>query len=85
MKMHFIIALTSTIARPKYRRTTLVSFREQGEEQILSSLISQATGSCSSRKVMQYSTTDYSELIRAYSKKDTSRIAGKWWPSSVFN
>ena len=41
----------------------LVSFREQGEKQILS-FISQATR----RRVLQYSTTDYS---------------GKWWSNSV--
>ena len=32
--------------------------------------------------MVQYSTTDHSELIRVYSKKDTSRTAGKWWPTS---
>ena len=31
---------------------------------------------------IQYSTRDYSELIRIYSKKGTSRTAGKWWPNS---
>jgi len=40
----------------------LVSSREQGEKQI-PSIISQAT-----RRVVQYSTTDYS---------------GKWWPNSI--
>jgi len=41
----------------------LVSFREQGEEQI-PSIISYVTG----RRVVQYSTRDYS---------------GKWWPNSI--
>ena len=41
----------------------LVSFREQGEKQI-PSIISRATR----RRVVQYSTTDFS---------------GKWWPNSI--
>ena len=46
-KMDFSISLASTFARLKYRRTTVVSFGEQGEKQILSYIISQATR-CSS-------------------------------------
>jgi len=56
----------------------LVSFREQGEKQIPSK-ISQA----SRRRVVHYSTRDYSELTRVYSKKDTSCVTGKWWPNSI--
>ena len=56
----------------------LVSFREQGEKQ-MPSKISQA----SRRRVVQYSTRDYSELTRVYSKKDTSCVTGKWWPNSI--
>jgi hypothetical protein len=41
--------------------------------------ISQATR----RRAVQYSSWDHSELIRDYSKKDTSSITGKWWPNSV--
>jgi hypothetical protein len=63
MKIHFIISLTSTIARLKYRGTNVVSFREQGEKQILSSIISPAIGRFSSRRVIEYSTGDCSELI----------------------
>jgi hypothetical protein len=77
--------LTSTIARLKYRRTTVVTFREQGEKQTLSSIISQASGRCYSRRMVNYSTTDYSELTWVYSKKDTSCIPGKLWPNSALN
>jgi len=41
----------------KYHRTTVASFREQGEKQI-PSIISQATR----RRVLQYATRDYLEL-----------------------
>ena len=64
-------SLASTVAQLKYHRTTVVSFREQGEKQI-PSIISQATR----RKVVQYSTRDYS-------KKDTTCVTGKWWSSSI--
>jgi len=56
----------------------LDSFREQGEKQIHSK-ISQA----SRRRVVQYSTREYSELTWVYSKKDTSCVTGKWWPTSI--
>jgi len=49
--------LASTIAQLKYHRTTVVSYRKQGEKQI-SSISCQATR----RRVVQYSTRDYSEL-----------------------
>jgi len=55
----------------KYHQTTVVSFREQTEKQILS-IISRATR----RRVVQHSTTDFS-------KKDTSCVTGKWWPNSI--
>jgi hypothetical protein len=48
----------STIARLKYRRTTVVSFRAYGEKQT-PSIISQATR----RRVLQYSTREYSERV----------------------
>ena len=41
----------------------LVSFREQGEKQTPSSINSQATIRCSSRRAAQYCTGDCSELI----------------------
>jgi len=41
-------SLISTIARLKYHRITVVSFREQGKKQIPSSIIFQATRGCSS-------------------------------------
>ena len=66
--------LASTITHLKYRRTSVVSFREQDEKQI-PSIISQATR----RRVVQFFTRNYS----VYSKKDTSCVAGKWWPNSI--
>jgi hypothetical protein len=48
----------------------LVSFREQGEKQI-SSTINQATR----RRVVQYFTRDYS--------KHTSCVTCHWWPNSI--
>jgi hypothetical protein len=42
-KMDFDISLASTIAGLKYHRTTVVSFGWQGQKQILSYIISQAT------------------------------------------
>jgi hypothetical protein len=33
--------------------------------------------------MVEYSTRDYAQLIRVYSKKDTGFITGKWWPNSV--
>ena len=71
--------LASTVAQLKYHRTTVFSFREQGEKQIPSCIISQATG----RRVVQYSTRHYSELTWVYFKKDTSCDTGKWWPNSI--
>jgi len=71
-------SLASTIAQVKYHWTTVVSVREQGEKQI-PSIISQATR----RKVVQYSSRDYSEFTRVCSKKDTSCVTGKWWPNSI--
>ena len=62
----------------KYHQTIVVSFREQGEKQI-PSIVTQATR----RRVVQYSTRDYSELTQVYSKKDTSCVTGKQWPSSI--
>ena len=56
----------------------LVSFREQGENQIPSN-ICQVTR----RRVVQYSTRDYSELTWVYSKKDTSCVTGRWWLNST--
>ena len=47
----------STITQLKYHQTTVVSFRKQGDKQI-PSIISQTTR----RRVVQYSTRDYSEL-----------------------
>jgi len=41
-----ISSLTSTIATLKYRRTTVVSYRQEGEKQISSPNISRATTSC---------------------------------------
>jgi len=67
----------STIDRLKYHQNTVVSFREYGEKQIPSSIIPQATTKCSPWRVVKYSTTDYSELIWFYSKKDTSCILAK--------
>jgi hypothetical protein len=72
-------SLTSTIVKVKYHRTTVVSFREQGEKQI-PSIIFEATRWCSSWTAAQYSPSDYSELISVYSK-DKSFITGKWWPN----
>jgi hypothetical protein len=46
--MDFKNSLVSTIARIKNRWTTVVSFGEQGEKQILSHIISQATRRSSS-------------------------------------
>jgi hypothetical protein len=66
--------LTSTIARLKYHRTTVVSV---SEKQITSSLISQATR-CSSWIVVKYSIRDYSELTWVYSKKGRRCTTGKW-------
>ena len=43
------------------------------------SIISQATR----RRVVQYSTRDYSDLTWVYSKEDTSGVTGKWWPNSI--
>ena len=67
-------SLASTIDHLKYHRTTVVSFREQGEKQI-PSIISQATR----RRVVHYFTRDYS----VSSKKDTSCVTDKWWPNSI--
>ena len=67
-------SLASTLTHLKHHRTTVVSFREQGEKQI-PSIISQATR----RRVVQYFTRDYS----VYSKKNTSCVTGKWWPKSI--
>ena len=75
--------LASTMTRLKYHLTSVVSFRGYGEKQIPSSMISQATRWCSSWRAVQYSTTDYSEHIWVYSKKDTYCITGKWWPNSI--
>ena len=63
-------SLASTITQLKYHQTTVVSFRKQGEKQIPS--ISQTT----TRRVVLYSTRDYSELTWVYFKKDTSCITG---------
>jgi hypothetical protein len=71
------------MARLRYHWTSLVSFREWREKQIPSAIISQATKRCSSRSVVQYSTTEYSELIWVYSKKSTNCFTGKWWPNSI--
>jgi len=49
--------MASTAARLKYHGTTVVSFREQGEKHI-PYIITQATR----RRVVQYTTIDYSEL-----------------------
>ncbi len=78
MKMHFTSSLVSTNVKLKNRWTTVISFREQGEKQI-PSVNSQTTR----RRVVQYSTRDYSELTWVYSKKDTSCVTGKWWPNSI--
>jgi hypothetical protein len=48
-------SLSSTIARLKYHLTTVVSFREQGEQLIPTSITSQATRRCSSWRKVQYS------------------------------
>ena len=66
-----------------YHHITVVSFSLQGEMQIPSFIMSQATRRCSSWRVEQYSITDYSELIWVYSKNDTSCIKGKWRTNSV--
>ena len=71
-------SLVSSIVQLKNHGTTVVSFREQGEKQIPST-ISQATR----RRVVQNSTRDCSEVTWVYSKKDTSCVAGKWWPESI--
>jgi len=55
-------SLASTIARLKYHRTTAVSVGEQGEKLNPFSIISPATRRCFARRVLQYSTGDYSEL-----------------------
>jgi len=70
-------SLASTIAQLKYHRTTVVSFREQSEKQI-QSIISEAT-----RRVVQYSARDCSDLTWVYSKKDTSCVTGKWWSNAI--
>jgi hypothetical protein len=75
-------SLASTITRIKYHQTTVVSSREYGKKKIPSSIISQATRRRSSRRVVQYSTRDYSQLIWIYCKKDTSCIQ-KMWPNSI--
>jgi hypothetical protein len=45
-----------------YNRTTAVSCIEQGEKLTPSSIISPATRRCFSRRVVQYSARDYSEI-----------------------
>ena len=76
-------SLASITARLKYHQTTVVSFREQVEKQIASSITSQATRIWSSWAAVQYSSRDCSELIWVYSKNDTICITGKWWPNSL--
>jgi hypothetical protein len=76
-KMHVTSSLASTFAHLKCHRTTVASFREQGDKQIPSN-ISEATR----RIVVQYSTRDYSELTQVYCK-DTNCVTGKWWPNSI--
>jgi len=62
----------STIARFNYHQFTVVSFREYGEKQIPSSIISQANIRFSTWRVVQYSPRDYSECMWICSKKDTN-------------
>jgi hypothetical protein len=61
----------------------MISFREYGDQQSTSSIISQATG----RFVMDSSTILHWRLFRTYmsiySQKDTSFITGKGWHNSV--
>ena len=48
MKMHLNVSLVNTLAKLKYHRNNLVSFREWGEKEIPFPNNSPATGRCSS-------------------------------------
>jgi hypothetical protein len=76
-------SLASTVTTLECHLTTLVNFGDNIEEQILTSNISEAIWSCSSRRMVYIFVGDCLRIVQIHYQQDCSCIEAQRWPIAI--